>query len=206
MSGKGDRAAPSSIIVAAQTGEAVRVGAGEFVEVTDVEGVQVGDFFAVRTQQLNDWMSMSQTRNLNERLIPRPGDHLVSGSGVPMLAFVEDRSPGLHDALFPCCDAAYYEAEGLPGHPNCRDNFLSAAAAAGVPTRWVSDPFNLFQSSLPDPDRDWTIRFAQAASRPGDSVVFQALEDLLVILTSCSVDNDVTNGYQCTPLRLDIHD
>lgn len=197
--------ASTSVVVAAQTGGSVRVVAGEFVQITDVEGAQVGDFFAVRTQQLNDWMSVSQTRNLTERLIPRPGDRFVSGLGVPILAFVEDRSPGLHDALFPCCDAAYYEAKGLPGHPNCRDNFLSAAAAAEVPTRWVPDPFNLFQSSLPNPDRDWTIRFAPAASRPGDSVVFQALEDLVVVLTSCSVDNDVTNGYRCTPLRLDVH-
>jgi hypothetical protein len=66
-----------------------------------------------------DWLSVAQTRNFIERLVPRPGHKLYSSTGDPIMEFVEDHSPGLHDTPYPPCDDAYYVSEGLPGHPNC---------------------------------------------------------------------------------------
>jgi uncharacterized protein YcgI (DUF1989 family) len=193
-----------SVHVAPQTGEFAEVPSGQLVRVTDIEGHQVGDFFATRAAAPGDWLSVAQTRNFTERLVPRPGDTLFSSTGDPIMEFVEDHSPGLHDTLYPPCDDAYYVSEGLHDHPNCRDNFLAVAKRAGLSPPRVPNPLNLFQNSLPDRDNGWSIEVKMAMSKAGDYVVFRALEDLVVVLTACSVDNYVTNNFVCTPLRLDV--
>jgi uncharacterized protein YcgI (DUF1989 family) len=78
------------------------------------------------------------------------------------------------------------------------------AKRAGLSPPWVPNPLNLFQNSLPDRDNGWSIEVKMAMSEAGDYVVFRALEDLVVVLTACSVDNYVTNNFVCTPLRLDV--
>lgn len=194
-----------NIRVGAQTGENALVRSGQLVRITDIEGHQVGDLFARRTDPAH-WLSVSQTRNFTDRLMPRPGDDLFDCAGQPLLHFEEDHSPGLHDMLYPPCDEAYYRSKGLVGHPNCRQNFLRAAAAAGWDASCVPDPLNLFQDSQPDPQRGWSIEFRAAASGPGDYVIFRALEDVIIVLTACSVDDHVTNNFRCTPLQLEVHD
>jgi uncharacterized protein YcgI (DUF1989 family) len=194
-----------SVHVAPQTGEFVEARAGQLIRVTDIDGHQVGDFFAARSGSPGDWLSVAQTRNFTERLAPRPGDRLYSATGDPIMEFVEDHSPGFHDTLYPPCDDAYYVSEGLHGHPNCRDNFLAAAQRAGLSAACVPNPLNLFQDSLPDRDNEWSIEVKVAMSEAGDYVVFRALEDLVVVLTACSVDNYVTNNFLCTPLQLDVY-
>jgi uncharacterized protein len=104
--------------------------------------------------------------------------------------------------LFPPCDRWMYECRGLPDHPNCRDNFLAAAASAGLALPVVPDPVNLFQNSAPR--SDGTLAIGVAASSPGDSISFIARRDLVVILTACSVDYPPLNQGRCSPLRIEI--
>ncbi len=100
------------------------------------------------------------------------GGQFCDQRGEPVLELVADSSPGLHDTLFPPCDRWLYETRGLPGHPNCRDNFLAAAASAGISLPVVPDPVNVFQNSGPRPDGRLAV--GVAASRPGDAVSFAA--------------------------------
>jgi len=62
-------------------------------------------------------------RDRCERLFPALGEEFRDQHGEPILRLVRDTSPGVHDMLFPACDPAMYASRGLPGHPNCRDNF-----------------------------------------------------------------------------------
>jgi uncharacterized protein YcgI (DUF1989 family) len=91
---------------------------------------------------------------------------------------------------------------GLAGHPNCRDNFLAAAASAGIVLPVVPDPVNLFQDSGPRPGG--TLAVGVAASSPGDAIAFITSRDLVVILTACSVDHPPLNQSHCSPLRIEI--
>jgi uncharacterized protein len=91
---------------------------------------------------------------------------------------------------------------GLPGHPNCRDNFLAAAASAAALPPVVPDPVNLFQNSGPRPGGRLVI--APAASRPGDAITFLALRDVIIIVTACAVDYPPLNDGRCTPLQIQI--
>jgi uncharacterized protein len=190
------------VVVPAQSGRAVSVGRGELVRVVDVEGHQVGDMWAVDAADHGRWLSVSHTRDRCERLFPAVGGQFCDQRGAPVLDLAGDTSPGVHDMLFPPCDRWLYEGRGLAGHPNCRDNFLTAVASAGIVLPVVPDPVNLFQDSGPRPDG--TLAVGMAASSPGDAITFIARRDLAVILTACSVDYPPLNGGGCSPLRIEI--
>lgn len=190
------------VTVAPQSGQAVSVGRGELVRVVDVEGHLVGDMWAIDAADPGRWLSTGHTRDRLERLFPAVGEDFCDQSGEPILQLTGATSPGVHDMLFPACDPPLYETAGLPGHPNCRDNFLAAVAAARITLPVVPDPVNLFQDSGPRPDGRLVI--GTAAAQPGQAITFRARRDLIFVLTSCSVDYPPLNNGRCTPLRIEI--
>ena len=191
------------VVVPAQSGRAVAVSRGDLVRVVDIEGHQVGDLWAVDATDHRRWLSVSHTRDRCERLFPGIGGVFCDQRGEPVLELAGDTSPGVHDMLFPPCDRWMYESRGMAGHPNCRDNFLAAAASAGIVLPVVPDPVNLFQDSGPRPDG--TLAIGVAASSPGDTVTLLARRDLVLILTACSVDYPPLNQGRCSPLRIQIN-
>jgi uncharacterized protein len=190
----------AGVHVPPQSGRAIAVLRGTLVRVIDVDGHQVGDMWAIDAADPGRWLSVSHTRDRCERLFPALGEQFRDRRGEPILQLVADTSPGIHDMLFPPCDPALYESRGLPGHINCRDNFLGAVTSAGLSLPVVPDPVNLFQSSGPQPDG--TLSIGAAASRPGDAISFLALRDLVFVLTACSVDYPPLNNGRCSPLRI----
>jgi uncharacterized protein len=190
------------LTVGAQSGLAVRVGAGALVSVIDVEGQQVGDMWVIDAAHPGRWLSAGHTRDRCERLFPRPGEQFCDQHGLPILELVADTSPGVHDMLFPPCDGWLYESRGLPGHANCRDNFVAALASVGLSLPVVPDPVNLFQNSAPQ--SDGSLAIGVAASRPGDAISFRAHRDAVFVVTACSVDYPPLNGGRCSPLRIEI--
>jgi uncharacterized protein len=201
-----ERAGPGNgrrqVVVLAQSGRAVSVSRGDLIRVVDIEGHQVGDMWAVDAADHGRWLSVSHTRDRCERLFPAVGGQFCDQRGEPVLELTVDTSPGVHDMLFPPCDRWLSQSRGLAGHPNCRDNFLAAAASAGIVLPVVPDPVNLFQDSGPRPDGSLAV--GVAASSPGDAIAFIARRDLVVILTACSVNYPPLNQGHCSPLRIEI--
>ncbi|MBM4359852.1 MAG: DUF1989 domain-containing protein [Deltaproteobacteria bacterium] len=70
----------SSLIVPAQSGRMVPIRAGEPVRIIDREGAQVADVFAACADNLDEWLSASNTRGANWRLFPKLGGAFVSTS------------------------------------------------------------------------------------------------------------------------------
>jgi uncharacterized protein YcgI (DUF1989 family) len=191
-----------ALVVPPQSARAIAVPRGALVSIVDVGGHQVGDMWAIDAADHGRWLSVSHTRDRCERLFPAMNEQFRDQSGDPILTLAADTSPGIHDMLFPPCDPALYESRGLPGHPNCRDNFLAAAASAGLSLPVVPDPVNLFQNS--GPQCDGRLAVGEAASGPGDAISFGAERDVIVVLTACAVDYPPLNSGQCGPLRIEL--
>ena len=129
-----------SIEVPGYSGRWAAVDVGERVRVTDIEGRQIGDFFALCRDDHEEYLSAAVTRLVLRTLFPRPREAFYSTRHRPIVTFLEDNSPGIHDMLFAPCDREIYESRGMPNHPNCRENYLAAAADAGISHQFVPDP------------------------------------------------------------------
>lgn len=191
------------IVIAPQSGQSFLVRRGDVIRIVDVQGQQVADLWAFVTEgpQL-DWLSTSQTRDINEKLFPRVGEHFYSTQGVPLLTLIEDASPGPHDMLFPACNRWLCERAGLPDHPNCQDNLIAALKRVGVALPAVPDPVDFFQNSLPE--ADGRLDVLASINPPGGYVALRAERDLLLVVTACSVDFHPTNGDKCTEIAIEV--
>lgn len=188
------------MIIPPYSGRSIRISAGQFISITDPQGQQVSDLWAFVIGDTLDWLSTSQTRDINESLFPAVGQSFYSDKGRPLLTLVEDGSPGPHDMLFPACNSGLFERVGLPGHPNCRDNLLRAMQEQGISLAFVPDPVDFFQNSLPS--ADGRLEVSASVNPPGGFVVLRAECDLLLVVTACSVDFHPTNGDRCTEIAV----
>jgi uncharacterized protein YcgI (DUF1989 family) len=186
-------------IVEAGKGAGLRLKRGERVRIVNTHGSQVVDLFAHNAADLGETLSIQHSRNVWYRLQPRVGDQLWTQLRRPILTLAEDSSPGVHDTLFPCCDATRYVQLGVKGyHRNCADNWREALRAIGLePPPTVPTALNLFMNVPVAPDGSFKI--LPPASRPGDAVVLKAEMDCVVALSSCPVDMLPLNGPDCRP-------
>jgi uncharacterized protein YcgI (DUF1989 family) len=189
-------------VIAAGTGRAITMSAGDQIDIINPAGTQVVDTWALCLPDPTEHLSMEHTRAALLRLVPRLGDQLVTNRRRPVLTLVDDTSPGVHDTLIPACDPARYRLLGAPeGHASCQQNFLGAVRDSGLGPTEVPSPLNLFMN-IPW-SAEGRLEFAPPLSRPGDLVRLRAELDLLLVLSACPQDLVPVNGVE---LRLtDIH-
>jgi len=191
-----------TIEVPGYSGTSTLVKAGQYVRITDIEGQQVGDLFAISAEDNYEYLSPSVTRLNNLTIFPRVGECFFSNRDRPILTFLADYSAGPHDMLFASCNNAFFEAWGESNHSNCRDNYFKAAAEAGIAHKIKPDPVNLFQNTPVNPDG--SISAFVTRTKAGEYVVLRAEMNIILILTACSVDQ--INGGRSTSLRIEIFD
>ena len=109
---------------------------------------------------------------------------------------------------FAPCDQAMYESLGAGSdHPSCASNFEHALAAINTAVPRRPDPINLFQNT---PIDNGSYQLGPSLSQAGDYVEFRAEQDLLLVVTACSVDVAIdgvqANGGRSTPLKVQIFD
>jgi uncharacterized protein YcgI (DUF1989 family) len=198
-----DGTSQQAIDVAAQSGGWIEAKQGDLIRIIDVEGSQVADAFAVSSADRSEWLSTANTRSGTLRLFPQLGETFLTNRFHPILTLAYDTSPGVHDMLFRACDPHMYEMLGVVGHhPNCHDNFLQAAGAAGWVPPEVPDPVNFFQNT--PVSADGVLRAETALSKAGDAVTLRAEMDLVIVVTACSMDYPRINGERCTGIRVEI--
>jgi uncharacterized protein YcgI (DUF1989 family) len=198
--------ARATLEVPGYSGRGVSVDAGSVIRITDVRGAQIADLFAVARDDLSEYLCTARTRALTQRLFPAVGQQFFTNRYRPILTFLSDRSPGIHDTLFASCDPGlHYLLGGGYDHPNCHENFLATAKDLGIDLGFVPGPVNLFQNTPVQPDR--SLGAARAPTKAGDYVELRAELDLHLIVTACSVDTGVDiNGGESTPLRIELFD
>ncbi len=194
----------TTLDIAPYSGGWTRVRAGEHIRITDVEGSQVADMFAVSATDDTEWLSPAHTRGAGGRLFPLPGGQFFTNRFRPILTFVADHSPGVHDMLWRACDPHLYALRGVVGyHPSCNENFRTAAAAFGWTPQEVPDPVDWFQNTPVNAALE--LGSGVGPTKAGDHVILRAEMDLVLVVTSCSWDlPDSINGDRCTPIRVDV--
>jgi uncharacterized protein YcgI (DUF1989 family) len=190
-------------LVAARTGAAFELRAGERIEIVDQAGKQVCDFVAIVQGDPDEYLSPSHTRAVLRSIMLGPGADLVSNRRNPLLTLEED-TVGRHDLLYPACDARrYLDDFDLPDHENCRDNLANALAPYGVTIDRVPDPINFFMHATVL--RRGQLEVREPLSEAGDRVVLRAKKDLVVAVSACPQDQNPTNGYNPTDLLVRVY-
>ena len=192
------------VIVPAAEGRAVRVGTGQCVRVTDLEGGQVGDVFAFAADDVGEHLSASHTRTATSRLFPVAGEAFVTSRRRPILTLVEDTSPGWHDMLIAACDPERYRALGVPVHASCADNLRASLAGLGLSVPVVPQPVNVFMR-IPVAG-DGRLSWLSSISRPGAAITFEAAMDCVLVVSACPQDLVGINGHRPTPLAIDLQE
>jgi hypothetical protein len=178
----------------------VRARKGDIVRLTDLEGNQVGDLWAISAKDHDEYLSTATTRMLSGRMFPRLGEPFFTTRDRPILTFLKDTSPGFHDMMFASCCDALYRKRGARNHPNCRDNYFAAIARAGIRHVNIPDPVNIFQNTPARPDGSFL--YGVTMSAPGDHVEMRAEMDCIVVVTACSSER--INAGASTPMRLEV--
>jgi uncharacterized protein len=173
--------------IPARRGRGVRLRAGQSIRVVNTHGHQVVDFWAFRDPDISEFLSMEHLRPTIGRIFPRAGDDLVTNKRRPILHFVEDTSPGIHDTLMAACDNERYGLLGCTEyHDNCTDNLKAAMRELGITAHEVPSPLNIWMN-IPV-DAQGNTGWGEPVSEPGDHVTFRAAVDCMCAMSCCPQD------------------
>ena len=186
-------------LIQPRSGLRIDVSKGQTIEITDIDGGQVADFFAEISGTHEEYLSPSVTIDCNESLKIRVGTVLYSNLYRPMFRIEKD-DVGAHDLLFPSCSRRMYDFfyQNGSGHPNCLDNINQALGTQ----RSIIQPVNFFMNTVIGEDGKIEIR--KPLSKAGDKIVLTALEDCTLGISACSVSECDTNSGNCTAIAVKI--
>lgn len=188
---------PTEIIPARQA-RAVKLLAGQHIDVVNTHGTQVLDTWSFALPDTSEHLSMEHTRSINSRWRATVGMTLVTSRRRAMLTITGDTSPGVHDTLLCACSKEIYRELGCEGyHDNCEDNLHAALRAVGLLFPATPAPLNLFMNVTPSVDG--SVVRAAPASRPGDTVTLRAEMDQWVVFSACPQDITPINGEDRLP-------
>ncbi|MCB5364352.1 urea carboxylase-associated family protein [Pusillimonas sp. CC-YST705] len=193
----------AEIVVPGGHARAFEVKEGQLLEIIDVEGQQVADFFAFNEHNHWERLSPSHTFTALKSLALRVGDELRSSLRNRMLKIIKDTSPS-HDLLIPACDEQRYLVDyGVTGHRSCVQNFEEALRPYGIGRDIFPAPFNFFQSTAIEPDG----RLIQEPCRTkaGDSILLQAMKDIIGAVSACPMDLNPIGGSKITDIKIRVY-
>jgi uncharacterized protein len=191
------------VLIKATHGGRIEVPKGQFIEIINVEGQQVCDFWAFNGNDLDEVLSPAHMRSQLRRFVLKVGDVLASRYRNPMLELVEDTC-GRNDFVIPPCDpGTYLQRYGLRDHRSCAGNLAEAMAGKKIPPAYLLDPINLFQNTPIGPDG--SIGRGLSLAKPGDKVVMRALVDVIAAGSACPMLGG-SNGDRIKDIRFVVHD
>lgn len=184
--------------IEARCGIAVRLSAGQRLDVINPSGTQVCDFWAFAANNLHDHLSMAHLHTSLGSIFPKPGDPLISTLRHKLMTIIEDTSAGVHDTVIASCDHARYRELGCKDyHDNCADNLRMALLAIGLKVPAIPAPFNIWMNVPVQPDG--ATSFQPPVARPGDRMTLRAEVDVIAAMSACPQDLSAVNGADQTP-------
>lgn len=188
--------------IQARSARAFAVRQGEFLVVTDPEGQQVADLVCFSESDPDEYLSSGRSIDYAGRIWLSTENILYSNRSTPMLRIVAD-DVGRHDfSLTPCSEDTFRILyDDHPCLPGCQGNLEAVMEPFGIPADRIPVPFNIFMNVAIDV-RTGQFTVEPPLTQPGDQIIFEALEDLIVGLTACSAGQ--SNNFNCTPIDYEI--
>lgn len=184
-----------------------RLGEGQTLRITDLEGNQAADTLFFNADDTAERYSMADTLRSQGNVFLTAGSLLRSNEDRPMLEIVADTC-GRHDTLGGACscesNTVRYDLEKRHMHA-CRDSWMLAVAEHpeyGLTRRDITHNINFFMNVPVTGEGGLT--FADGISAPGKYVEMVAKMNVLVLISNCPQLNNPCNGYNPTPVEVAI--
>ncbi|HSI42083.1 MAG TPA: urea carboxylase-associated family protein [Xanthobacteraceae bacterium] len=194
-----DRAAlptESDLVVPGGEVRAIKLGCGQLLAVTDLEGGQPAGLFAVSDADPEIFLSPHHTRVFSNSFALRLGMRLVTNKRRPVMVLGVSAPHLVHDLLMPLTEGEPAGADALKGR------VAAVLHEAGARVAKVADPVNLFLSIAIR--RDGSLTPAGVSSRPGDILVFRAVMDLTLAIAAPRPDPRLWQRPAPGPLRVQV--
>ena len=194
----------SDEVLPARAAWAEVVPAGATLRITDLGGNQAVDCLLYDAADHSHRYSAAATVTAQRSIYLVEGTTLLSDEGAAMMT-VTGTSCAHHDTIGGACSR---ESNTLRyGHHTahqhaCVDNFLDAGSRHGLGKRDLVSNINWFMN-VPV-DADGTLGIVDGISAPGLHVDVRAEIDVLVLISNCPQVNNPCNGFDPTPVRLEI--
>jgi uncharacterized protein len=191
----------SEIVVPAREGRGVTVRVGQFLDVIDLEGQQVGDLVAWRREFPREYLSPAHTVSCNASIRLGAGSQLFTNHRNPIFTIVRD-DVGRHDLLVPCCDPERYLRDyGLTDHACCLRNLEQARDLLRETFDIRGEQaWNVFMHNRVTPEGK--VVTDPAAHPAGATMTLRAEMDLVGLLSACPQDLTPCNAFNPTPMKL----
>ena len=188
------------VIVPACEARTVEVKKGQVLEIVDLEGQQVGDLTAWRSEDPAEYLSPSHTVSSLAKLVPEVGDPILSNHRTPLFRILRD-DVGRHDLVVPCCDPERYSIDyDAPDHGSCLASLQKAIA--GDPRDLPLQGEMCWNVFMNNTVVDGRIVTAEPPHPAGSLIELEVLEDMVVALSACPQDISAVNAYNPTPMSM----
>jgi len=195
-------------VVKAGDGGMHRLEKGERIRITDLEGNQAADTLFYSAEDPESRYSAASTIRSEGNVYLRAGSTLVNQEGLALVTIVGDTC-GRHDTLGGACSQesnAVRYGEHVRHQHACRNTFLRTARLDGgfLSKRDLAANVNFFMNVPLTPEGG--LRFEDGISSPGRYVELRAEQPVAVLISNCPQLNNPCNGYNPTPVRVNVWD
>jgi urea carboxylase-associated protein 1 len=179
---------------------------GQILRLIDTYGQQAVDTLFYNPHDTAERYSAQDTLRAQGNAYVTVDTKLMSNSGNVMLTVIAD-SCGRHDTSAGACSCESNTVRF--GHHTkfehaCRENFVCEVARYGMTKRDVVPNINFFMNVPLAPNGDLVID--DGISEPGAHVEMRAEMDVLCVISNCPQINNPCNGFNPTPVEVQIFD
>jgi len=179
---------------------------GQTLRIIDSEGQQAVDALLYCVENPAERYSAQDTLRMQRSAYVGLGTALVSNNGRVMARITAD-SCGQHDTSAGCCSCesnAVRFGEQTRYQHACRENFILELSRDGLTKRDIVANLNFFMNVPIDPSGNFTV--VDGISAAGNYVDVTAEMDVLFVISNCPQVNNPCNGFNPTPIRVEISD
>jgi uncharacterized protein len=178
---------------------------GETLRIIDSEGQQAVDALLYNADDPTERYSAQDTLRVQGSAYIVLGTQLISNAGRVMARITADTC-GRHDTLAGCCSCesnAVRFGEATRYQHACRENFILELSKHGLSKRDIVANLNFFMEVPIEPSGDFTV--VDGISAPGNHVDVTMETDVLFVISNCPQVNNPCNGFNPTPIRVEVY-
>ena len=174
--------------------------AGQVLRFVDLDGKQVPDIVCFNEHDLTEELNLGNSLLLNKHREFVERDVLYSVTCNPMMT-IAGYSNGVSYSYGPMCSEELNRIRyGVPGTPNCRDNFAMALKDWGFGPREIPNAFVPFMNVVVT--EEGTLEIREPTSLAGDFYDLRAEMDLVIGVSNCPQERNPCNGFDPTPIGI----